>query len=198
MQGTFPASHSCSRTLEGQEGRRRGGRCRGAAPPPHAEHPAVYRGRLQLPCLLEVFKSSYHKQLMEFAFKLRKAGINKPNAECHEQACVAAACYSNILLPVSVPTESSWFLSCLLFCKHYRGTAAKKTFSLLPTLVFHFLPWSAPCSKLALAFKRQLCESNKPTAGLRKNPTKRKKLFFNPGQLSESPCSDKSADANLD
>lgn len=77
LQGTFPASHSCRRTLEGQEGRRKGGRCRGAASPPLMEHPAVYRGRLQLLCLVpaEVFKSSYHEQLMEFAFNSEKQGL---------------------------------------------------------------------------------------------------------------------------
>lgn len=60
---------------------------------------------------------------------------------------------------------------------------ARKTFSLLPALAFHFLLWSTPCSKLAL--KRQLCESSKPNAGLRNNPPKRKKF----------PCGDKSAGA---
>lgn len=77
-------------------------------------------------------------------------------------------------------------------------TAAKKKFSLLPTLAFHFLPWSTPCSKLAFVLERQLHENNKPTAGLRNNPTKRKKLFFSLGQVAESPCSDKNAGANLE
>lgn len=77
----------------------------------------------------KVSKSSCHKQMMAFAFQ-----AGKPNVKCHEQTCIAAACYSNILLPVSAPTESIWFVSCLLFCKHYKGYSCQKT--------THFsLPW---------------------------------------------------------
>lgn len=110
-----------------------------------------------------------------------------------EQTCVAAACYSNILLTVSSPTESIWFLSCLLFCEHYRGYTAKTPLSLLPTLAFHFSSQAAPCSALALAFES---ESDGGTAGLRNNPTKRKKLVFHLDQLAESLRGGKNAGAS--
>lgn len=77
--------------------------------------------------LPEVSKSSCHEQLTEFAFQVGKPGINKSNAKCHEQTHVTAACYSNILLPVSSRAESICFLLCLLFCKHYGGYRCQKT-----------------------------------------------------------------------
>lgn len=45
------AGHSCSGASEGEEGGRRGGRCRGAAPLLDVQHPAACRGRLQPLCL---------------------------------------------------------------------------------------------------------------------------------------------------
>lgn len=50
--------------------------------------------------LPEVSKPSCHQQLMELAVRVRKPGIKKPNAKGREQTYMAAACYSNILLPV--------------------------------------------------------------------------------------------------
>lgn len=52
--------------------------------------------------------------------------------------------------------------------------AAKNPLSLLPTPAFLFSPQAAPCSVLALTFKRQLAESDGGTAGLRNNSTERK------------------------
>lgn len=137
---------SCGGTSEGEEGRRRGRRYRGAALIPDMQHWAARWGRLQSSAwfLTEVSKPSCHEQLMEFAFQVRKPGINKSSAKGHNQTCVAAACYSNILLPVSSPTGSICFLSCLLFCKHYGGYCSQKS-----TLTSHypglsFLPSGCP------------------------------------------------------
>lgn len=156
--------------------------------PPHTEHPAFTGPGCNFSAwpLPEVFKSSYHEQRMEFACKLGKAGINKPNGERREQACMAAACYSNILLPVSAPTESSWFLSCLLFCKHYRGYC-------LPEKHSHFsLPWPfVSCPGLPPALSWHLRGSCVKAANqlLASEITllREKKLFFNLGQQAESP-----------
>lgn len=94
--------------------------------------------------LPEVSKSSCHKQLTEFAFQVGKPGINKSNAKGCVQTHVAAACYSNILLPVSSPTESILFLWCLLLCKHYRDYCCQKPSLTSPHTSFSFLPPGCP------------------------------------------------------
>lgn len=94
--------------------------------------------------LPEVSKSSCQEELTAFAFQVRKPGINKSNAKGHEQTRMAAACYSNILLPVSSPAESIWFLLCLLFCKHYRGYRCQKTTFTSPYPGLSFLSPGCP------------------------------------------------------
>ena len=92
----------------GRGGRRRGRRCRGATPrltcsTRQLAVAGCYPSAWFLP---EVSKSSCHKQLTELAFQFGKSGINKSDAKSREQTRVAAACYSNILLPVSSPAKS--------------------------------------------------------------------------------------------
>lgn len=108
---------------------------------------------------------------------------------------MTAAHYSNILLPVSSPTESIWFPLCLLFFMHYRGYCCqKKLLSLLPTVAFHFSPRDCLCFVLAPGFKRQLSKRDQGSAGQRYNSDQKKKiklLLLLLEQLAESPCSDK-------
>lgn len=100
--------------------------------------------------LPEVFKCSYHEQRPEFACKLGKAGINKPNAECHEQSCVAAACYSNILS--QFPLRAVGFCHSCCSASITEVTAARKTFSLpWPFISYLDLPLAGTCIQEAAA-----------------------------------------------
>lgn len=109
---------------------------------------------------------------MEFAFKFRKQALTNLM-----QNVVSRPVWLLLVTPIffylsQFPLRAVGFCHACSSVSITEVTAAKKTFSLLPALAFHFLPWSAPCSKLALSLKRQLHESNKQTAGLRNNPTK--------------------------
>lgn len=122
--------------------------------------------------LPEVFKRSYHKQLTEFAFKFGKQGLTNLM-----QNVMSRPAWLLLVTPIffylsQFPLRAVGFCHACSSASITGVTAAKKTFSLLLALAFHFLPWSAPCSKLALSLKRQLRETNKQTAGLRNNPTK--------------------------